>query len=660
MSNIRDHLSPFVREYSPLLFLSIAAFLLTRYSITYGAGSDPRYTLIVSQSLIENGAIQLNAYQNDEIWGAPADFDNEPNILNVDGRYYSYFPAGPSLLSLPAVLVTKAAGWDMRRPQDNVNAQRLLSSLSVVVMIWLVYGIARAYLPRRDSLVITAVSIFGSTLISTLGVALWSINYSVIFIGLSLLLIVRYDSGHSKTVHPWPLGSLLFLAYFSRAASAAFILPVFLYLLLTDWRQMVKTAVTAAALLLLFLLWSKQEFGSWLPIYYSAARLQAARDPFWLALYGHLFSPSRGFFVFMPFFLLVVLRIAYCVWNAHLRNTQYAIRNTLLLWIGLHLLIASRAATWWGGDSFGPRILTELVLAFTLLTILLWAEARERLSRRQRQRITAVYLLLGLTAVFIHSYQGLYNNSTAVWNAAIQTRPAPPFTPPRGDLFNWRIPQFAATNDMLCRLEEARARAALAQSPLLQPYAWGRPLTYGPDVVVDVVAVSNWLYEDEELPQLTAVFLGWGPIDNDRAPHRALVCPVARIFFLADEAGGENYQLVINTAAFGAQRAIFSLNDYPLGEWTFTQQPGLAPETAVLPIPAAAIRPHAVNQLAITLPDARRARANDPARLSLAPVEITIDFTEKSADGADYTDFHPAKFAPIRENSLPLQVAIDD
>lgn len=294
----------------------------------------------------------------------------------------------------------------------------------------------------------------------------------------------------------------------------------------------------------------------------------------------------------------------------------------LLLWIGLHLLIASRAATWWGGDSFGPRILTELVLAFTLLAVLLWAKARERLPRRQRQWITIVYLLLGITAVFIHSYQGLYNNSTAVWNTVSQARPAPPFTPARGDLFNWRIPQFAATNDMLCHLEETRARAALAQAPLLQPYAWGRPLTYGPDVVVDVAAVSNWLYEGSELPRLTAVFLGWDPIDNDRAPHRALVCPAARIFFLSDGAGGENYQLLINTAAFGTQRAIFSLNNHPLGQWTFTQQPGLAPETAVLPIPAAAIRPHAVNELTITLPNARPARYNDPARLSLAIADL--------------------------------------
>ncbi|NKQ37228.1 MAG: hypothetical protein HF973_16635, partial [Chloroflexi bacterium] len=211
------------------------------------------------------------------------------------------------------------------------------------------------------------------------------------------------------------------------------------------------------------------------------------------------------------------------------------------------------------------------------------------------------------------------------WNTIIQTRPAPPFTPPRGDLFNWRIPQFLASNKMLCRLEEERARAAIAQAPLLKPYQWGQPLAYGPDVVADVAVVSNWLYEDGDLPRLTAVFLGWDPIDNDRAPHRALVCPAARIFFLADEVSDGEYELVINTAAFGRQRAIFRLNEQPLGEWTFTQQPGLAGETTVLPIPAAALRPHAVNELAITLPDARRARYNDPARLSLAIEDLRLE-----------------------------------
>ncbi len=611
----------FFKEIIPLLLLSLVAFFLTRYSLIYGAGSDPRYTLIVSQSIIENGTIQLNTYQNDRIWGATANFDADLNILEYNGRYYNYFPLGPSLLSVPAVLITKAVGWDMRLAQDNINAQRLLSSFSIVLLLWIVYFTTRLLLNPRDSLVITAVSLFGSTLISTLSVALWSVNFSVIFIGLALWLILRYEVGKSDTVHPAALGMLLFLAFFCRAASAAFILPVFLYLLFKNWRQMMQTAVSAAIPLALFLLYSQYEFGSWLPIYYSVARFQVQRTPLWLALAGHLVSPSRGIFVFVPTLILLIPAL---FWQRrHLRKRPLI--WLCLSWIGLQLFIASRAAIWWGGHSFGPRILTELMLAFTLLTALVWQQGRAHLAVHSQKLWQMGYLLLGITAVYIHSYQGLYNYSVAVWNVAITEHAAPPLTSPYGDLFNWRIPQFLASNEMLCQLEETRTRDALAQAPLLVPYSWGTALRYDADKQVEMAATAAWLREESEsLPTTQALFLGWELIDNNRAPHRAAACDKLHILFAVDELPTEPIQLTINTATFGEQTAVFFLNDQPIGEWTFQQQPKLATETAVFTIDPQYFRPNLLNDLTIQLPNARRAGYRDPTRLSLAIADITL------------------------------------
>ncbi len=610
-----------LQAYIPLAILMLLAFFLTRYSVTYGAGSDPRYTLIVSQSLIENGTIALDAYQDDLIWGASANFDANINILQRNGRYYNYFPVGPSLLAAPAIFITQAVGWDMRVAQDNINAQRLLSSLSVVLLLGIMYHIARLFLPPRDSLLITAVSLFGSTLISTLGVALWSLNFSVLFIAAALWLILRVHTKHSDNVHPILLGGLLFLAFFSRAASAAFILPVLLYLFYTDWRQGLKTAVSAATLLTLFLAWSQSQFGTWLPIYYSVARLQVQRTPLWLALAGQLISPSRGLFVFMPMFILLI--------PALFLYRKRFFRNPLLWlslsWITLHLFIASRGAIWWGGDSFGPRILTELMLAFFLLTILIWQQIRTDSTRFQRKIWQTAYLVLGITAVFIHSYQGLYNNSTAVWNIVISEHPAPPLTSAYGDLFNWRIPQFLASNKMLCQIEEERARAALAQAPLLTSYTWGAPLTYANSKPIETAVTAQWLRgESDVLPTQQAFFLGWAVVNNDRAPNRATACDTIHILFTIEELPSDPIQLRLTTAAFGQQTAVLTLNQQPIGQQTFTQQPNLESETAVFTIPPQQFQPYALNDLTITLPNAQRANSNDPTRLSLAINNITL------------------------------------
>lgn len=295
-----------VWEHRAVILLSAIIYVMARYSVTYGAGTDPRYTLIVSQSILDHGTIQLDAYQGDAIWGKLANLESDPNIVTVKGRFYNYFPVGPSVLSLPFVALVRVAGWDMRLPQDNINAQRLLSAVTAVLALWLLYLTSLQYMDRASSLVVAGVMTLGSTLLSTLAVALWSSNFSVLFLGLALLLLARYDAGRSTTTHPWALGGLLFLAFFCRASAAAFILPTLLYLWWKQPRQVVLASICAAVPLALFLLWSRIEFTNWLPIYYSVARLQAERDPLSRALLGHLFSPSRGLLVYSPFLLLLI------------------------------------------------------------------------------------------------------------------------------------------------------------------------------------------------------------------------------------------------------------------------------------------------------------------------------------------------------------------
>jgi hypothetical protein len=471
------------------------------------------------------------------------------------------------------------------------------------------------------------VSVFGSTLISTLGVAWWSLNFSIIFIGLSLLLLARYDAGKSPSVHPILLGTLLFLAYLTRAAAAAFIVPVFLYLWLKDWRQMVKTAVSAALPLALFLLWSHQEFGTWLPIYYSTVRLQVERSPLWLALYGHLFSPSRGLFIFSPFFLLLLPGL----WLIRKQVRQRPLVWLCLLWIGLHLYVASRGTSWWGGHSFGPRILTELMLALTLFTAWLWREAQTILARRPRTTFAILYLLLGVTAVFIHSYQGLYNYSTALWNEVTQEYPTPPFTPPLGDLFNWRYPQVLATNQMLCDLEYERAQTFLALAPPLTAYQWGTPLSFDPEATI----YARLSLDQPAAHPLSVLFVGWEPVDNDRAWHRTTQCDKVHLYFGVTAVPTQPTTLVIRSAAFGSQQVFITLNGQAAGQWHFSQQLKLAQETAVLPLNPALFQAKAINELTFDLPDARRAKFNDPTRLSLAIADITICSTDFAGTATD-------------------------
>jgi hypothetical protein len=650
MRPIRDLLDP------RLLILSVAIFLITYSARSVYEGSDPKFTLLVAQSIVENGTIRLDAYQDDELLGDPFQRHVGNVIRPLNGHYYNYFPVGPSILTVPIVAVTTGLGLDMRLAQHNFPLQRVLSSTISVIMLWIIYGIARCFLGVNQSIAIAGISVLGSGLISTIGSALWSINFSALFIGLSLLLLVRYETGRSSNVYPVLLGLLLFLGYFSRASTAAFIVVVLIYLLIKDRKKFLITGATAFIFLLLFAGWSRQEYGTWLPAYYSVSRFQSGKTPILLAIYGHLFSPSRGIFTFSPFFLLIIPGIL--LYGR--RISRQPLVWLAVGWFGLHIIISSTAVSWWGGYSFGPRLLTETVLALVLLSVILWREAIKSLQPRWYKIGVASFLFLGAAGIFIHSYQGLYNINTAGWNEKFVPLPVPPIVG-LDNLFDWRYPQFLATGDSLCRSQEERMRKVLENDSTLGSYQWRDPITYYGDSAVDFQLAAYISREDEStisptvdsrivsnapatsagsnytfLPAILTpgnhgLFIGWTDTRaKEHIPYRWSECGTASIVFRLGDVStqGNDFELAMTAGANGEQRSAVLLNGIKAGEWLFTSLPE-QPETAILEFDGELLKPNSLNEITIQLPDARRLGWWDWRRLGLSFYQLSIYHVEE-------------------------------
>jgi hypothetical protein len=642
MDPLKDHLDP------RLGILSLVVLLIVLFATPMHEGSDPKFTLLVAQSIVENGTIKLDSYQDDLLLGEPFQIHVGKFIREINGHYYNYFPVGPSIITLPIVAVTSKLGFDMSLGQHNFPLQRVLASVTSVIMLWIVYGIARCYLGPIESIVIAGIAVLGSGLISTLGSALWSINFSAIFIGLSLLLLVRYETGRSSTIHPIFLGLLLFLCYFSRASTAAFIAVVLIYLLVKDRKMLLITGATALIFLLLFAVWSRSEYGTWLPAYYSVGRFRGGRTPLLFAVYGHLFSPSRGLFTFSPFFLLVIP-------GAFLFGRKIYREPVVWLavgWLILLILASSTAVSWWAGYSYGPRILTEAVLALVLLSIIMWREAKEILSPRWNRMIAALFLILGAAGIFIHSYQGLYNANTAGWNEKFV--PVPPNIEIDA-LFDWRYPQFLATGNGLCRSQEELMRDILAADTTLGAYQWGSSITHLGDSEVDFKLAASNTGNDEKsssngenlppggvaksppgnsyvfLPSLRTpgndgLFIGWTDSGaNGQAPYRWSECETVSIAFLLGdvETIGRDFELAITAGANGKQQSTVLLNGAEVGEWLFTSPPD-QPETAVFKFEGSALKRDSLNEIKIELPDAAQLSRMEWRRLGLSFYQLAI------------------------------------
>jgi hypothetical protein len=175
-----------------------------------------------------------------------------------------------------------------------------------------------------------------------------------------------------------------------------------------------------------------------LPNYYRASRLTF--EHFGEALAGNLISPSRGLFVYVP----VVLFIFYLL--ARYRRTIVfpPLVVLSLCIIALHWISTSGFSHWYGGGSYGPRLMAGIIPWLMLLAILAFqAMLRARFESDDHsirfwriQNVLGMWLLLLSVAM---SGMGAINPAVVAWNNK----------PVRVDrdtsrLWDWRYPQFLA------------------------------------------------------------------------------------------------------------------------------------------------------------------------------------------------------------------------
>ncbi|MGH2544508.1 MAG: hypothetical protein ACRDIB_17080 [Ardenticatenaceae bacterium] len=553
------------------LFVFVLAFVSP---ISY-AGSDSHFTLLVSQALLEYQTFALDAYRD----AAPAQFEAFAyQLLHNDGHVYYSYPIGTPIFAAPLVSLLNLLGYDMVNTAHNYLLQNLLSALLSALSFYFIYKIGRCYLSRRASLLITTISLLGSVLISAMATALWSLDFAVVLMLASLYLLARYDGGRDRAGAAYPLGALLFLAYLARPTAAIFIAGLLLYLFLRVRATLLKVVVTLVLLFTTFAALSWLQYQSFLPPYYSTSKWfgTAGAAPL-TALLGLLVSPSRGLFIYSPFVLVVLF--------GGLLLLHHRPVPTLLWisygWFFTHLFTVAGTAMWWGGYSFGPRLLADALPAVVMITILAW-RGRFTLTPRWRHAGALVYLALGAWSIWVHSYQGLWNVHTVLWNARPSVDAYPAY------LFDWEYPQFLASAESLHQRYYEHVSKALRQGNLeLEPYPFGEPLIFEQD-------------------GQSAFFFGWW-----RAPDGLLWSETRRpriLFKVGDVNEGQSYHLKIEAHTLHPQEVTVRLNGALLGTLSLDGNP----PQQLLPLEGQLLKASDINLLEF--------HVSNPSRPPLAPI----------------------------------------
>jgi hypothetical protein len=411
-----------------------------------------------------------------------------------------------------------------------------------------------------------------------LGTALWNLNLASLFVLLSIFFLLKLPEYSSDTFwHPYALGLFLFTAFVCRPTTATFIGCTLIYLLIWHRPYFIRTAAIALILLSGWLVFNYLEYGQILAPYYSISRLQPADSPVMEAIYGHLLSPSRGIFVFSPFLLFILLAILF---KFHSYRKEHLLYFSLI-WFAIHVVTVSLSDSvpWWGGHSFGPRLLVDVLPAFFLLSVVFFKGVNDNsYGKRTRYAILSIYVTLGGLAFLINSVQGLYNGNTARWNGTLLP-PDPGIY--NAYLFDWQYPQFAATNSNVCERHREFMKSQLSKPE-------SRPSKY-------ILGESIDYQADEQ----RASFVGWS---IPQSGWRWTECAdVEVIFGPVDIENSSTIELYLMISSQTKQIITVSMNDILIGNIDITE-PSTQPQHYQITLSNSLLRENDVNRLSLYIP----------------------------------------------------------
>ncbi len=409
-------------ERRPLaFFLSTIIFVFAVYLYSPVATAyDSRFVLQTAHSFLHGQSGDLSAYQ--EALEKHNYYCTEP----IHG-IRSIFPIGTSLLCIPFVAAMELVNpdfaseltEDVHRALDK-QLGALFTTLGVAgfgCLIWVAF--------RRITLAIAGMLIiaFATSMWSTASRGMWQHGPLVFLLSVALLLLIegaRRPGLSSYSALP------LAAAFIVRPTSAILIIVFGLYILIFNRREFLRFSIFGALIGLPWIAFNLQIYNTLFPPYYLPSRLDSAA--IWTGLSGQFISPARGILVFSP----IVLLAGPGFWIA-LRDKQYrALHLAMGLVFIMHCLTVARFGDWYGGHSYGPRYMTDMLpilIYFFIWTVYSWLEKPSWLGGAVVAALLAVSIMMH--AVGALNWRGYQWNTDPTNINQSQER-----------LWDWSDPQF--------------------------------------------------------------------------------------------------------------------------------------------------------------------------------------------------------------------------
>jgi hypothetical protein len=310
------------------------------------------------------------------------------SFRRVNGRIISFYPIAAGLLNVPVFAVAHLVGYDIEAHRLGLS---LISAAGIAALSASFLYLALVAICRRHATAVlfTLVYTFGTEVFSVVCRGLWQHGPSLLFINASLALLL---SRRSRLVAL--SGLTLGLAVAARPTDLLLALPLAVWVVRherTAWWPFAGWAALPAAATMAYsaaFLDSPFKPGQ----YHGAGRFFS--HPSFEAVAGLLVSPSRGLFVFDPIFLFAFALLFRPPGDPRVRSLLAHAALFVPLLVGL----ISFWHNWWGGHSFGYRIMCDVIPVFVLALAVVWEELLDG-----RPVLRASFLALVVFSVGVHA-----------------------------------------------------------------------------------------------------------------------------------------------------------------------------------------------------------------------------------------------------------------
>lgn len=454
-------------------FISIILFfssLLLFINFPVSQITDGRFMLLLSHNIAFDNTTRLDPYlsYHQEIqprkgffywWWQLSPKRDGKIIYSHDGDWdgkdplYYRYPNLPSILSIPVVVAMDKL-FDIKIVRDGKFSfkdedvvHKVLAAIICSVILVQIFLLARLMLPLYWALSVAVVSGFGTQIVSTLSRGVWSDTWALLISLFAIHHLLASALGKTK-LSPIYLAIISSLAFFCKPNYAVIGIGALIFVVLNsiknqNYKALYRLLIAGSIGVLIFISYSIYQFGTPIPDYYRPAVEIKYLIP---ALLGHSFSPSRGLFIYCSFLLMVIyLLIRY--WQ---HNPLKVLTKSTFIPLAILIFVSSAWGTWWGGHSYGPRLIIPLLPWTILLTVIAMGifyqnnfakKVVVKTNKNTTLKIESTLLILSaLLSIMINVHGAREPKTWLEWFY----KPYPVFNDPQTRLWDWSDAQFLA------------------------------------------------------------------------------------------------------------------------------------------------------------------------------------------------------------------------